>query len=555
MGSTNVSQIVDNICAKFDGLIPGAVCLVFNVPGYKKFKVDNDNDIQNMLCLAKSFGINHIEVLILESSVGVGGNCGVVDSTEDGVISRDASQNGCMDDQMDLLPTYCLNRSKTFLSAQWAYGITHVGQCFDGRATEFCEVLCKYAIERGFQFKYIKNDFVRITVVCKFAASTDCLWSVHARMLPSTGVLCIKRFDSVHTCGATVRTCRNPRMGSNLVSAVVADRVRDQPLMRLTDVVFDLKNEYGLDISYQVAWLGVEKVRGEVYRDHATSFDQLRWYNDAVMQKNPNSYINLEFDQKIGRFKGNLLAAIAKDTNQGLFPVAFAIVDSENSSNWEWFLRNLKEVVGGKRTLTFVFDRHIGLIHSIPIIFPSAHHAFCLLHLQMNLRDRMKYVNVSQKIGLMRKLRECAYAPTVTCFNEKFEVLKKCNPAVIEDFPKDLHPKHWSNAYFSGRRYGEMCSNTTESFNNWVGQARHLPITRWVDMVRGQIMEQMSERRVKCTKWAGVICPKIEKKLVSAYNDSRAWCVSQANDDVYEVHSHPSMLVDVVKQTCSCFQW
>ncbi|XP_028084578.1 uncharacterized protein LOC114285698 [Camellia sinensis] len=173
----------------------------------------------------------------------------------------------------------------------------------------------------------------------------------------------------------------------------------------------------------------------------------------------------------------------------------------------------------------------------------------------MNLRDRMKYVNASHKIGLMRKLRECAYAPTVTCFNEKLEVLKKCNPAVIEDFLKDLHPKHWSNAYFSARRYGEMCSSAVKSFNNWVGQARHLPITRLVDMVRGQIMEQMSERRVKCTKWASVICPKMEKKLVSAYNDSRAWCVSQANDDVYEVHSYPSVLVDVVKQTCSCFQW
>ncbi|XP_028079695.1 uncharacterized protein LOC114281445 [Camellia sinensis] len=47
----------------------------------------------------------------------------------------------------------------------------------------------------------------------------------------------------------------------------------------------------------------------------------------------------------------------------------------------------------------------------------------------------------------------------------------------------------------------------------------------------------------------------MEKKLVAAYNDNRAWCVSQANDDVYEVHSHPSVLVDVVKQTCSCFQW
>ncbi|KAL7240403.1 hypothetical protein ACSBR2_006120 [Camellia fascicularis] len=89
-----------------------------------------------------------------------------------------------------------------------------------------------------------------------------------------------------------------------------------------------------------------------------------------------------------------------------------------------------------------------------------------------------------------------------------------------------------------------MCSNTAESFNNWVGEARHLPITRLVDMIRGQIMEQMSERRVKCTKWSGVICPKMEKKLVKAYDESKAWCVSQANDDVYEVHSHPSVLIN-----------
>ncbi|KAL7244912.1 hypothetical protein ACSBR2_000286 [Camellia fascicularis] len=185
--------------------------------------------------------------------------------------------------------------------------------------------------------------------MCKFVAATSCTWSVHAQVLPSSEVLCVKRFDSVHTCGAAVRTYRNLRTGSELVSIVVADRVRGQPLVRPTDVVFDLKNDYGLDISYQVAWLGVEKAKGEVYGDHAMSFDHLRWYSESIMEKNPNSYINLEFDQKSGRFvryfilfrafidgfnhcrpllfldgtflkgrlKGNLLAATAKDDNQG----------------------------------------------------------------------------------------------------------------------------------------------------------------------------------------------------------------------------------------------
>ncbi|KAL7254975.1 hypothetical protein ACSBR1_009185 [Camellia fascicularis] len=196
------------------------------------------------------------------------------------------------------------------------------------------------------------------------------------------------RFDSLHTCGVAVRTYRNLRTGSELVSDVIADSVCNQLLTRPTDVVFDMKNDYGLDISYRVAWLGMEKARGIVYGDHAMSFDQLIWYSDAVMEKNPNSYINLEFDQKsarFGRFKGNLLAATAKDGNQGLFFIAFVIVDSENTANWEWFLQQLTHVVDSSRNLTFVSDRNAGLLQSMPIIFPSAHHAFCLLHLQMNL--------------------------------------------------------------------------------------------------------------------------------------------------------------------------
>ncbi|KAL7224736.1 hypothetical protein ACSBR1_026089 [Camellia fascicularis] len=188
--------------------------------------------------------------------------------------------------------------------------------------------------------------------------------------------------------------------------------------------------------------------------------------------------------------------------NTSLFLVVFAIVDSENVTNWEWFLRQLSEVVDRDRTLTFVLDHHVGLLQAMPHVFLSAHHVFCLLHLQMNLRDRMKYVKAEKKIGLMCKLREYAYAPTVTSFNQKIEALKLYSLAVVGEFLKDLHPGHWANAYFRGRRYGEMSSNSAKSFNNWIQETRHLPITQLVDAIRGRIMEQMSKRRVKSSKWA-----------------------------------------------------
>ncbi|GMP85049.1 hypothetical protein CsSME_00038361 [Camellia sinensis var. sinensis] len=177
------------------------ICVVyflFNIPGYNNFKVVCDGDAQNMLTLAKSFGIDHIDVLIQTQSDGLGVGCGLADSSN---VSDCDNSKGLMYDIEDR-----------------------------GSAHEFQTVLCKYSVEYEYQFKYIKNDSVWITIVCKFATSTGCSWLVHTRVATSNGV----------------------------------------------------------------------------------------------------------------RFKGNLLAATTKDGNQGNFrrfvPGPFAIVDSENASNWEWFL-------------------------------------------------------------------------------------------------------------------------------------------------------------------------------------------------------------------------
>ncbi|GMP59941.1 hypothetical protein CsSME_00023015 [Camellia sinensis var. sinensis] len=104
------------------------------------------------------------------------------------------------------------------------------------------------------------------------------------------------RLNNLHSCGAVVCTGKNNRLNSELVCNVIGDRLRDKLLTRPTDVVFELKKEYDLNVSYHVAWLGVEKARGEVYGDYYASFDQLRWYADAVMHYNPGSYVNLDFE-------------------------------------------------------------------------------------------------------------------------------------------------------------------------------------------------------------------------------------------------------------------
>lgn len=42
---------------------------------------------------------------------------------------------------------------------------------------------------------------------------------------------------------------------------------------------------------------------------------------------------------------------------------------------------------------------------------------------------------------------------------------------------------HWSNYMFKGERWAKMYSNIAESFNGWIKEARHLPVSNIVHSV------------------------------------------------------------------------
>ncbi|KAL7259528.1 hypothetical protein ACSBR1_005424 [Camellia fascicularis] len=278
--------------------------------------MESEANFENMLCLARSFRLDHIDVDVVVCGAAQGIKCGgsLAHGHDDtGVDGGKMVTN--IDEETDLLPNFCQHAGKVLLSVDWAGGITHIKQCFEGTLSNV-----------GFNLGSCRD----------------------------------------HMYGVAVRTDKNLRMGSELVTDVIAERVHNKSLTRSTNVKYDFKKAYGLQMSYHVAWLGVEKARKELYGDHSISFDQLHWYNNAVMKYNPGSYINLDFDKHNtrrfnrlfisfkacmygfnhcrpllfldgtflkGRFKGNLLAATRKDGNQGLFPMAIMIVDSENAAN------------------------------------------------------------------------------------------------------------------------------------------------------------------------------------------------------------------------------
>ena len=133
--------------------------------------------------------------------------------------------------------------------------------------------------------------------------SKACLWRVNASLESANNFFYIRTLHDEHTCGAAVRTSKNSRMSSNLVTSLIVNEVHGNPQTRPIDVVRQFTDQYGLTITYNHAWLGVEKARTTTFGDFSMSYDEIRWYMDIVMNTNPGSYLRLDYNHQSGWFK------------------------------------------------------------------------------------------------------------------------------------------------------------------------------------------------------------------------------------------------------------
>ncbi|KAL7240790.1 hypothetical protein ACSBR2_006439 [Camellia fascicularis] len=64
-------------------------------------------------------------------------------------------------------------------------------------------------------------------------------------------------------------------------------------------------------------------------------------------------------------------------------------------------------------------------------------------------------------------------------------------------------------------------------------------------MIRLQIMNMRSDRRLFSSKWNKVLCPRMGSVLEKAFMDGRTWNVSLSSDNMFEVHCFPSVMVNL----------
>ncbi|KAL4563049.1 hypothetical protein LXL04_027080 [Taraxacum kok-saghyz] len=149
-----------------------------------------------------------------------------------------------------------------------------------------------------------------------------------------------------------------------------------------------------------------------------------------------------------GPFPGQILSAVGLDSNNGIYPLAYRIVEAENTASWIWFLDCLAEDLdlNASSNFTFISDWQKGLANAIAKIFPNAEHRSCLKHIHENIRRFWKDTEYKNMLW------DSATTTTTPHFDHSMELFRQFDVEAY-DWLKKIPPEQWSLSHFS------TCSN------------------------------------------------------------------------------------------------
>ncbi|KAM0839638.1 hypothetical protein ACQ4PT_060185 [Festuca glaucescens] len=155
------------------------------------------------------------------------------------------------------------------------------------------------------------------------------------------------------------------------------------------------------------------------------------------------------------------------DPNDCIYPVAFSIVEMEDTANWRWFLQTVKKDLGIHNTSvwTIMSDKQKGLIKAVSEISPESEHRFYVRHLWQNFNQLFRGE------VLKNQLWKIARTTTIQRWEEAMEEMKLLNKEAYDWLKCDI-----------------LLNNNCEVFNKYILEARELPVLTMIDRINQQLM-------------------------------------------------------------------
>ncbi|XP_024199334.1 uncharacterized protein LOC112202554 [Rosa chinensis] len=143
-----------------------------------------------------------------------------------------------------------------------------------------------------------------------------------------------------------------------------------------------INKDFEMEVDYQMRYRARVKALKLAQGSHADQYDLLESYAHELKKRNPGTsvWIHTELDGELARFKriyiciealkkgwkegcrpyigldgchlksvhkGQLLSAVGIDGNNGIYPIAWEIVEAETRETWTWFLEGDLDMVFG----------------------------------------------------------------------------------------------------------------------------------------------------------------------------------------------------------------
>ena len=253
-------------------------------------------------------------------------------------------------------------------------------------------------------------------------------------------------------------------------------------------------------------------------------------------------------------YKGQILSAVAVDPNNCMFPLAYAVVESEKADTWRWFMRLFKEDfdMGNGQGWTLISDRQKGLINVVGEEVPAAEHRYCVRHLHNNFKQKFPGRSLKDKLWC------CARTTTIDRYAEYMESIKAENPQAY-DWLAQIPAHHWSRSHFQlDNKCDILLNNMCEAFNRSIVFARQQGILVMLEMIREYLMRRIQSKREECELWRYLKITPNANKLLNKFRIWSGGCYSAyAGYNQYEINtvSGHKFSVDLNTRTCGCRRW
>ncbi|XP_062114610.1 uncharacterized protein LOC133825718 [Humulus lupulus] len=196
-----------------------------------------------------------------------------------------------------------------------------------------------------------------------------------------------------------------------------------------------------------------------------------------------------------------VLIASAQNANRGVFPLAFAVVNSKNDDSWNWFLTKVKEAFGVRYGQCVISDRHESIKKATNAVYPNPMHGVISYHLLQNIKTSFKRSGDEVRDTVNGACR----AYNVDDFEKIMNDLDGIDGHIRAYLHDEVGYKNWTRLFSSNTRYSTMTSNIAESIDADIEEVQELTVAT--------LLECLSTCTHLAKKAEDVLCYKRDKSV------------------------------------------